>query len=345
MFNQPWVVEHLPKKWCSTRVVERWLNVKPWPLELSRAVTRADAALLATPCASIISALTQLHPEPTHSTDTYAPRTDIVSPPLNPPANPLCDSLIIQILLKTLPHSSAADHGGWRYEHIMWAATLIDAGRSRTPDAVDSLDACDSFVAGRGALATIALIRFAFNGGIPSACRPWFLGGRLIALRKEGDSPALRKIRPITIGSMLGRVVSKCAAAGSTVRFAALFQPPTAESCASRPRTQTDGSPWPVQVLGVCCRNGTEIGHHALSALLDSHPTYIDVSLDVRNAYNSISRYSFMPLVQSHLPALLPWIESMYGGILPTSFMVIPHSPTSPLPKSYPKEALDKDTP
>ena len=176
----------------------------------------------------------------------------------------------------------------------------------------------------------MALVRFAFNGGIPPACRPWFLGGRLVALRKDGDSPALRKIRPIAIGSVLGRVVSKCAAAGSTVKFAALFQPPTAQSCASRPRTQTDGSPWPVQV-GVCCRNGTEIAHHAVSALLDSHPTHIDVSLDVRNAFNAISRDSFMPLVQSHLPDLRPWIESMYGGIpIPPTSLWRSHSTRPP---------------
>ena len=261
---------------------------------------------------------------------SHAARTDIVSPPLHPPANPLCDSLIIRILLKKLPRSSAADHGGWRYEHVMWAATLIDAGRSRPPDALDSLDACDSFVAGRGALSIMALIRFAFNGGIPPACRPWFFGGRLIALRKDGDSPALRKVRPIAIGSVLGRVVSKCAAAGSTVRFAALFQPPSSHSCSSRPRTQTDGSPWPVQV-GVCCRNGTEIAHHAVSALLDSHPTHIDVSLDVRNAFNTISRDFFMPLVQSHLPDLRPWIESMYGGIpIPPTSLWRSHSTRPP---------------
>ena len=56
--------------------------------ELSRAVTRADAALLATQSPSTISALTQLHPHPAHSTDTPALRTDIVSPPLHPLANP-----------------------------------------------------------------------------------------------------------------------------------------------------------------------------------------------------------------------------------------------------------------
>ena len=97
--------------------------------------------------------------------------------------------------------------------------------------------------------------------------------------------------------------------------FLHFFQPATSESCSSRPRTQTDGSPWPVQV-GVCCRNGTEIAHHAVSALLDSNPTHIDVSLDMKNAFNSLSRDSFMPLVQSHLPDLHSpsWIQSMYGG-------------------------------
>ena len=65
----------------------------------------------------------------------------------------------------------------------------------------------------------------------------------------------------------------------------------------------------------------------------------------MRNAFNSISRDAFMPLVKSHLPDLLPWIGSMYGETIPTSFMVIPHSPTSPLPKSYPKEAVGKDAP
>jgi len=154
--------------------------------ELSRAVTRADAAQLADHSASTISSLAQLHPDAPHPSDTPAPRTDILPPPLKPPATPLCDPLIITTMLTKFPLSSAADHGGWRYEHLKWTFSL-DSVRDRPSDAQDSLDPTSSFVAGRGARAMIALIRFAFNGGIPPSCRTWFLGGRLIALRKEGD--------------------------------------------------------------------------------------------------------------------------------------------------------------
>ena len=77
--------------------------------KLSRAVTRADAARLATPSPSTISTLVQLHPNIiyTQTPDTSStPRIDIVPPPLNPPANPLCDLLIVQIMLKKLPLST-----------------------------------------------------------------------------------------------------------------------------------------------------------------------------------------------------------------------------------------------
>ena len=56
--------------------------------ELSRAVTRAGAAQLASHSASTISSLAQLHPDATQPCDTPPPRTDIVPPTLNPPANP-----------------------------------------------------------------------------------------------------------------------------------------------------------------------------------------------------------------------------------------------------------------
>lgn len=41
-----------------------------------------------------------------------------------------------------------------------------------------------SFITGRGADALFDLASFIFNGNIPESVRPWFLGGRLIALLK-----------------------------------------------------------------------------------------------------------------------------------------------------------------
>ena len=146
--------------------------------ELSRAVARADAAQLARPSASTIACLSKLHPSP--QTQTPCPRVDILPPPLAPPIHPLSNSLIEQIMTHKLPFSPAADqHAGWRYEHFMWPFQL-DAGRARHPRAIDSLDVSAAFTPGRGALALMALIRDVFQGGIPPAVRPWFLGGRLI---------------------------------------------------------------------------------------------------------------------------------------------------------------------
>merc|ERR1712070_1251609 len=115
--------------------------------------------------------------------------------------------------------------------------------------------------------------------------------------------------RPIAIGSGMGCLVSKwkCAADAASVRFQRLCQPPTARSCASRPRQQADGSPWPCQVGG-CCKNVSEIASHAISAFLDNHPSFVEVSLHIRNAFYSLSMgilliYSWVnPLALMSLP-------------------------------------------
>ena len=47
----------------------------------------------------------------------------------------------------------------------------------------------DSGAAGGDALFNLAST--IFDGHIPASVRPWFLGGRLIALSKDGDDPSL----------------------------------------------------------------------------------------------------------------------------------------------------------
>ena len=141
--------------------------------------------------------------------------------------------------------------------------------------------------------------------------------------------------------------MSKCAAAGSAVRFSALYQPQRLNHAPQDHVLKRTGHDGPSRYIGVCCRNGTEIAHHTLSALLDSHPTYIDVSLHVKNAFNSISRDAFMPLVRTHLPDLLPWIDSMYGPHhyhLFSGDLSHPDLPSTVL-QSFPKEVQGRDVP
>ena len=40
----------------------------------------------------------------------------------------------------------------------------------------------------------------------------------------------------------------------------------------------------------------------------------INVSLDMANAFNALPRSVFLPIVRTHLPDLLPWVDSMYGS-------------------------------
>ena len=45
-------------------------------------------------------------------------------------------------------------------------------------------------------------------------------------MKKDGDSPSSRRLRPIAIGSVIGRLISKCAAAAASLRFSASFNHP-----------------------------------------------------------------------------------------------------------------------
>ena len=168
---------------------------------------------------------------------------------------------------------------------------------------------------GRGAEALYSLASLAFTGGLPPSVSSWFLGGRLIALAKDGDVPtglaSQRKLRPIAIGSVLARAVSMVAAHQFRLRFAAYLQPPPPGS--HLPTRQPDGSPWPAQV-GVACGSGLEFVAHSVRAILDEHPDWVDCALDCTNAFNSIHRRAFMSVVAERFPGLWDWVSALYGA-------------------------------
>ena len=193
-------------------------------------MARAQALDLAAPVDSTIAALRALHPPDDHCLPSDGPRyascpLEELSPPPGASEEPLRRDTFHSVFYNRLPRASAADHAGWRYEYLSWAYRY---GSSTRPDQPRGTPA--AFVPGRGADALFRLCSLFFSGGLPESVRPWFLGGRLIALCKDGDRPDAeasgRKLRPIAIGSTIARAISMVAAAQYRLRFASYLQPP-----------------------------------------------------------------------------------------------------------------------
>ena len=64
---------------------------------------------------------------------------------------------------------------------------------------------------------------------------------------------------------------------------------------------------------GVGIPSGTEKIVHSLRQLRESRPNCVLVSLDVKNAFNTIHRESFLDGVSQDFPGLLKWASWAYG--------------------------------
>ena len=58
---------------------------------------------------------------------------------------------------------------------------------------------------------------------------------------------------------------------------------------------------------------GSERRAWFLKILCNMYPSFVDVALDLRNAFNSVARGAFLPIVASHFPEMVPWVNSMYA--------------------------------
>jgi hypothetical protein len=127
------------------------------------------------------------------------------------------------------------------------------------------------------------------GGGVPLSVRPAFFGATLIPLAKKGGG-----LRPIAIGLLLRRVVSKAAAHVASLMCVSLLSP--------------------IQ-LGVGTRGGAEALVHAARQYLANKPAdHAFVKLDFANAFNTIRRDSMLEAVASACPSLLNYALSSYGG-------------------------------
>ena len=66
--------------------------------------------------------------------------------------------------------------------------------------------------------------------------------------------------------------------------------------------------------LGVGTKGGLEVIIHSVRGLLEHDPSLGVLRLDIRNAFNSVSRAAIRGQVEEHFPSLLPFFLLVYGG-------------------------------
>lgn len=122
---------------------------------------------------------------------------------------------------------------------------------------------------------------------IPDPIKPYFFGARLIPLaKKEGG------VRPIAIGTIFHKLISS--------------------SIMAHIKHELPGTFAPVQ-FGVGFAGGAENVVHGVRNALTADSERILVSLDLTNAFNSVSRIAFLEEIRTKFPSLLCWTWQSYG--------------------------------
>ena len=126
------------------------------------------------------------------------------------------------------------------------------------------------------------------QGKIPDYLNYFFFGAQLLALKKpNGD------IRPIAVGNTYRRLIAK------TVLF---------------PLSSSIRDYLLPNQFGVGVPHGSEtITHSARSFIQHMLGPSVILKLDVRNAFNSIRRDAFFPIVEQQFPILLPFVLQSYA--------------------------------
>ncbi|KAL2630334.1 hypothetical protein R1flu_015020 [Riccia fluitans] len=120
---------------------------------------------------------------------------------------------------------------------------------------------------------------------------------RLLAIEKDSGG-----VRPIVVGEALYRLVAQ----SLSLQFRATFF--------------NHFEPWQ---FGVATGGGCETIVHGLRATLDLHPDWVVLQLDIRNAFNTVSREAIFRELGSALGTLdplFPFVRSFYSQSSPLYF-------------------------
>ena len=134
-------------------------------------------------------------------------------------------------------------------------------------------------------------VNLVLSGNLPPRIRPIFFGANRIALRKKGGG-----IRPIAVGNTLRRRSAKCA--GTIAK---------SNRCVEYGNVQ----------LGYGTQRGAEAAAHAtrLYVRQEHSPDQILLKIDMKNAFNSISRDALLATVFAKNPLMYNYTEAAYAKL------------------------------
>ena len=144
-----------------------------------------------------------------------------------------------------------------------------------------------------GFRAVLRFVNLILSAKLPHDC--FILESSLVGLQKPAGG-----VRPIAIGEAWYRLAMLCAL--------------------SEVGTAVGADLAPLQV-GVGTRGGVDAVAHALSNALESDPQHVLLSVDMENAFNTVSRDAVFATVRERMPQLLPVVQWAYGT--PTALHVV----------------------
>ena len=156
---------------------------------------------------------------------------------------------------------------------------------------------CTRDVTAEGAVDSVCLLALTefvghiVRGSMPPEVMAMWASARLLALTKANGKP-----RPIAVGEIFRRLAAKCAVMHCAKVLAARLRP-----------TQR----------GVGVSGGVEHLAHTITVMLQTHPDWCVLAVDVKNAFNSILRESILRETITHLPEVADLIFGCYGGLAP----------------------------
>ena len=166
--------------------------------------------------------------------------------------------------------------------------TAPGASRFRAVHLQDALTIPTGDADGRLTKALTKVVNILASGEAPSSVSPWLAGAPLYPLKKRDGG-----VRPVAVGEVLRRLVSRACCLALHSKFEATFMG--------------------VGQLGVGIRAGAEAAVQAVRVALAEHPEFVVLKVDLENAFNTVDRDAILAEIRHLFPELERWFLFCYA--------------------------------